>query len=1417
MGLDLLSAYLPRDRRRALATGRPLADRAAGAVLLADLAGFTPLADALTSSLGPQRGAEELTRLLNAVYDALIGQVHRYGGSVVSFIGDAVVGWFAGDDGLRAAACGLGMQEAMGPFAAVALPGGERACLSMKAGVAAGPVRRFLVGEPHLDLLAGATLERMGQAEQVARQGEVVVAPETARQMGDQVALAEWRSGFGVVAGLAVEVPPTPWPEAAEEGLTAEQLRPYLLPPVYERLLAGQGEFLADLRPAVALFLRFAGLDYEQEEAGAQLDAFVRWVQGVLARCGGHLLQLTVGDKGSFLYAAFGALEAHEDDAGRALAAAAELGQVPPELGFVTGVHIGLSRGRVRAGAYGSGSRRSYGAIGPEAVVACRLMEGAPVGEAWCSPSLYAAAEGQWAFERLAAVDLKGVAEAVAVYRPLGRVRGRGARVESALVGRRGELEAMTRLLAEAQTGQRRVLLLEGEAGIGKSRLLAELRRLAQQQGVAWLEGTGQSIEQGTPYRAWRDLLAALFGLDEGMGPAERRRVVQGRVAVVDPALAARAPLLNDVLRLELPETELTRSFDPQLRHESLTALVVELLRAAAAERPLAVVLEDGHWLDSLSWELALAVARALYEGPVLLALALRPLEETGPPEYSALAGLEGAAVVRLEGLPPEETVALAAARLGIAPEGLPAEVAGLIGGRAGGNPFFAEELAYVLRDSGVLTVEEGACKFTRDLESLGEQVPDTVEGVVLARIDRLPAEQQLTLKVAAVIGRSFLYRTLKDVHPRQVLAELLRAQLEELGRRDLTLVEALEPELSYLFKHVITQQVAYETLLFSRRRELHRAVAGWYERVYADALSPYYPLLVHHWNGAEDEEQERHYARLAGEQAAAQYANVEAVRYLSRALELTAEEDLEQRYALLSAREKVYYLQGAREAQRQDLEALEQLANALDDDRRRGEVALEQTVYSTAIGDYPAAVATAQRAVRLGQDAQDVLTESRGYQLWGKALWEQRDLVAARPRLEQALALAQATSLRSVEAGNLTSLGVVCFLQSDYAQARDYYDQSLHIYRECGDRRNEGIVLGNIGLTFYGQGDFDQSWSFLQQALHIAREVGDRRSEGRTLGNLGNAADLLGDYAESEKCYNEALRIFRQIADRGNVARSLINCGIISRRYGNYGEARDYLEEGLYICRDLGNPLDEASALNVLGTISTALGNYVEARDFFGRGLRLHREVGDRDDEAGSLGSLGFSCYHLGDYPSALEYAEQGLRIAQEIGARYREGEMLICLGHAHSGMDRLLEAATYYQQARDLWEELGTQHQLIGALGGLARVSLAQGQLARAKDCVEKILAHPEAGGSLDHALDDPVDIIQVYLTCYRVLQAHGDCRARDILLTAYQLLQERAARIDDEELRRSFLENVAARRELASAYQALLEGEGDQGGPA
>ena len=248
MILEAPITYIPIDRRQAMASGQDLAERTSGAALFADISGFTPLTEMLAHTLGAKRGAEELTVYLNRIYDALITELHRYKGSVINFSGDAITCWFDGDNGLRAVATAMAMQQAMTQFASLEVVNGGTVTLAIKAAVAYGPVRRFVVGDPQytlVDAMAGVTLEHLAAAEHEAQKGEVVVDSAAAEVLGDQLEIREWRvnaeSGerFAVVAGLTVPVPEDPWPSLAPDALSEEMTRSWILPGVFRRLSAG--------------------------------------------------------------------------------------------------------------------------------------------------------------------------------------------------------------------------------------------------------------------------------------------------------------------------------------------------------------------------------------------------------------------------------------------------------------------------------------------------------------------------------------------------------------------------------------------------------------------------------------------------------------------------------------------------------------------------------------------------------------------------------------------------------------------------------------------------------------------------------------------------------------------------------------------------------------------------------------------------------------------------------------------------------------------------------------------------------------------------------------------------------------------------------------------------------------------------
>jgi hypothetical protein len=428
--------------------------------------------------------------------------------------------------------------------------------------------------------------------------------------------------------------------------------------------------------------------------------------------------------------------------------------------------------------------------------------------------------------------------------------------------------------------------LLEGEAGVGKSRLIEEFLAHATSRGVECLIGSGDSIEQATPYYAWRSVFTQFLGLDMyDLGDREGRRAQVMHQIAGDAVLERLAPLLRDIVGVDIPDNDLTAAMTGEVRAYNTQDLLVHLLRRDIAAndilaRPIAVVLEDAHWFDSASW----ALLRQVHEGvaPLLLLVAARPMNEPGPLEYASLRASERTDRILLAALTLAETRDIVTQRLG---HPTTESISRLIYERAEGNPFFTEELALALGESGVIRLENGIMDLIPAAAGTEWSLPDTVQSTILARIDRLDPCQQLMVKVASVIGRTFAYDLLQQVYPVETDRPQLLQKLTELERLDLTLKETLESELTYLYKHETTREVAYSLLLFAQRRQLHKAVAESLELSSPPDFSALYPRLAWHWGRADEVEKTLFYLEKAGEQALLEGAYKEAAEYFREAL----------------------------------------------------------------------------------------------------------------------------------------------------------------------------------------------------------------------------------------------------------------------------------------------------------------------------------------------------------------------------------------------------------------------------------------------------------------------------------------------------------------------------------------------------
>jgi class 3 adenylate cyclase/tetratricopeptide (TPR) repeat protein len=1214
-------AYLAPDRLQALRRGEELPTAAHGSILSVDISGFTPLTERLALALGVRRGAEALAGLLNRVYDSLISIVESAGGNVVSFSGDAIRCWFPGDDGRRAIAAGLAMLAAIDEFKHIDLVPGAALSIGLKGAVVSGRIHRFRLGQAemqYLDTLAGALINRLGVIEGQVNDGEIIADEPVVAALQPAIAISDWRTDAqgggrgGIVASLSSpSEPPAPHP-APDAGATNLSVQPWLLPVVWQRLDSSQDEFLTELRPAVALFGRFPELDYDQPDVADLLNGYICWVQTTVASYEGVVLQITLGEKGNYFYAAFGAPIAHEDDADRALFTAVALLNAPPHLSGFSPIQLGIAQGVMRTGAYGSATRRTYGVLGGAVNLAARLMQHARPNQILVSEDIRLSAGAGFAWQPQDLLSVKGKAEPIRVFaldnRPAPRpLAGKQPLYSLPMQGRAGEVAALREHLAETSSGRGRVVGITGEAGVGKSRLGAELSRLAQEQGVIVLAGECQSYGMRTPYLVWQPIWRAIFGLDASDATDQQRAAIEGAAMRVDPGLAQRIPLLGPVLNLDIPANDLTRSLDPQLRNASREAWLADYLRAYGRQlseqgQSLLIVMEDMHWSDRLSQQLLVALRTVIEQAPIMVVLLYRTPEAAGRQiAFPATARLQEE--FELEGLDQETTARLVRAKLGQFGYALaPAELEAVVGrtlARTQGNPFFIEEVINYLHSRG------------HDLAALDvwedSELPTSLHSLILSRIDQLPESQQRLIKVASIIGRLFQVAWLYGYYPalgeyRQILSDLAR-----LHEADLTLLEQPEPALAYMFKHNITQEVAYGNLAEATRATLHRQLARYLEQATDTTAPEQVYLLAYHYKYTDDQPKKREYLRRAGETAQAAYANEAARTYFEDLLPLV---DHSVEYVnLLINLGGILELVGDWDA------GLARYNEALALAEKQDNPALiARTHYTIGSlyrrrGAYEQALEHFNISRSLAIAHNDEATHSRVLYDMAVIMWQQGSYEQAEATLADALLLAERQNDRHQICLTLVMLGNLAANQSYYEKSIDYYRRSLRLRQELGDTRGHAHCLYNIGNVAFEQGKIAEAEACYIESLDLRRKVGDVRGLAESLLGLGNVACQRKAYDQAAIYHNESCQINRRIGDRRALVfslSSLLELAVFSRQ----PVAEGMIEESIALCEALSDKRALVGIYHLITYLYIDQGAYDLARSYVEQAIRLALEV---------------------------------------------------------------------------------------------------------------------------------------------------------------------------------------------------------------
>jgi class 3 adenylate cyclase/tetratricopeptide (TPR) repeat protein len=1010
---------------------------------------------------------------------------------------------------------------------------------------------------------------------------------------------------IGAPTGAPIAAPasvPAAAPERADRFASPESYTPKHLA---EKILTSKSAMEGERKSVTVMFADVSGFTamserLDPEEVHAIMDRAFEVILEAVHRYEGTINQFL----GDGVMALFGAPIAHEDHTHRALSAALAVqeGLVPlredvrrtHNLEFQ--IRLGINTGLVVVGAIGGDLRMDYTAVGDTTNLAARLMSIAKPGQIVVSARAQHLREGYFVFEDLGEFQLKGKTEPVRAYNVVSEIKGR-TRLEvskerglTTLVGRDAEIQRLREVYQRAVGGDGAIVLLAGDPGVGKSRLLYEfLRRL---DGVLELETTCASYGRSMAYRPIVEVLRRYLSLTDGVTSEEIRNRVAEQLQFLGLAGDEPAILLAHFLGVPAPPEFLSRLSGPQLKERTLDVLRDVILKASEAG-PVIFIVENMHWVDTASEEFLAHLARSLPGHPVLLVLTTRP-GYTAPwltPPLAETIALEGLGAGDVRGM----------VRTLLVAEEVSEELFKILAEKSEGNPLYVEEILRQLLETSGIIVEKGEARLSR----ADVTVPATIHDIIAARIDRVADPLKHTLQGAAVVGRHFgisLVSRILEIAPDQ-----MAGHLRDLHGLDFVFPSAREPELMYSFKHALTQDVVYAGVLERRRRTYHAAAGLGLEDLYTGRIIDVVELVAYHYARGQVWDKAANYLRQAAVKAQGRSAHREALASLEEALEAlrhlpetpeTREQGIDVRLELRSS----LYSLGEFEKMLTHLREAEAMATAISDSRRLGLVSIHTAEYLRQTGRFAEARTLAEQGLVLAEQLQDVplrLYASHYLGLACHALGDHRrasallQAVVQSPPIEWRPGAVGGTvsgSWEAFQAMNLAWLARCLAERGEFEEGIDAGRRAVALTEDLGSPYSLAAACIGLGYVSLVRGDLDTARPVLERACSVSGEAKLTLLRPQATRLLGGV-DLLAGRID------EGIALVRAAAAEVESRRLLMQEAAVLALLGEACLIADRIDEAaaagqraLTVARERGQRGDEAAALRVLG--EAALGD---------------------------------------------------------------------------------------------------------------------------------------------------------------------------------------------------------------------------------
>jgi serine/threonine protein kinase/predicted ATPase len=1099
----------------------------------------------------------------------------------------------------------------------------------------------------------------------------------------------------------------------------------------------------------------------------AALIARIRDAAVEVARRHGGLVNYAFGEE---IVSLFGIPTAHEDDDLRAVRAAMELhararqigGSMTGRPGSLVCLRSGVHAAPLVAQRLNKGPRR-YGVTGAPPQVASQLAALAPRDGVLVSPECQRLVAPFVQSQPMPPVVVEADAGPITPYRVIGE-SGLQTRLEAAAqggltpyTGRRAELATLEAQCARARAGEGATSFVVGEAGAGKSRLLHELRERIGPHGVRMLHGRCRSHGGIAPYLPFVEMLREALHLQMQAARGISAGEIAARLRAIDGSLEPFVPLYLHLLSIPSDAWPLPR----HLQREHLQAAMLDALAAMLTQLarivPTVVLLEDWHWADDGSRAALRRLGEVVAAHPLLIVVTSRP-DAVGLAEWA-----QHATRIQLEPLDFGASVAIMQAVLHV--PRVSEELARRVHERTGGNPFFLEEVCHTLVEQGRVGNRNGEGVATSGVEALS--LPDTVQAVIRTRLDGLDESSLEVLRIASVIGREFGHALLVEVLGSAL--DPVRG-LERLRAAGLVQQVSVVPEVGYRFKHEVTQEVTYDSLLAHQRRTLHGVIGRAIERRHADRIDERAELLAHHFGRAEAWREAVRYGRRAADRAGALSQFADALDTLDRVQEwvMHLPDDEERRDLvadLLLQQERLCETLGQRGRQQQIIGQLIALLAPRGASTRLAQAYLRQGDLSTLLRRFDAADRALGTALRIGRERGDAALERHALRSIGLLRWHEERHADALAITESALVIDRDSGDDLAVAGDLVNLAIILKSMGEHARALASLeevlampalsqDPSKHVYclhtlanvhRALGDldralaclHRADEIAsasllpiqrsfhLTSIAHIYLQQGRVGESLQTYAQAVELSRRA--RHADGlvQSLRALGELLFTLGKEDAALPRLTEAARLFAQLEDReGEVEMWTRVAGILERTSAS--DAAAAWENVRSLRRSLGDVRGELDALDGLArAIRTRGAPPGETVPHVEAALALATTLGDLRREAALRNRLGILEWEGGRYTEALRHYEVALRLFRELGDHAGEGLALNSLGVTLGRLERHEEARTALEDSIALNRERGQQLLEAHALAALGDICRARGRVEVAVQCFEQSLA--------------------------------------------------------------------------------------------